>query len=113
MKKSILILSLSVSCFTVFGQELKNYFGEVYFVPGMYKRIYNSPEGSPYLSEEFVPDKINNISDTQLVRFDAVLGNVEVMITGSKVVALDNSKTYAISWLMDPIKSTKLLSILM
>ena len=97
MKKIILIVSLSVSCFTVFGQEIRNYLGDVYFVPGKYKTIYNSPEGSPYLNEEFVPAKINNISDTQLVRFDAVLGNVEVMITGSKVVALDNSKTYAIS----------------
>jgi hypothetical protein len=97
MKKMILILSLSVSCFAVFGQEQRNYFGDMYFVPGKYKTIYNSPEGSPYLNEEFVPAKINNITDTQLVRFDAVLGNVEVMITGSKVVALDNSKLYIIS----------------
>lgn len=100
MKNVILIVSLLVSCFTVFGQEQRTYFGDVYFVPGKYKTIYNSPEGSPYLNEEFVPAKINNITDTQLVRFDAVLGNVEVMITKSKVVTIENSKLYTIS-LMD------------
>ncbi|MGB5387050.1 MAG: hypothetical protein WBN20_09725 [Eudoraea sp.] len=100
MKNVILIVSLLVSCITVFGQEQRTYFGDVYFVPGKYKSIYNSPEGSPYLNEEFVPAKINNIADTQLVRFDAVLGNVEVMITESKVVTIENSKPYTIS-LMD------------
>lgn len=98
MKKMILMVSLSVSCFTLFGQQqLRNDLGDTFFVPNLYKTKYDSPEGSPYLNEEFVPAKINNIAETQLVRFDATLGKVEVMITRDKVVALDNSKPYTIS----------------
>lgn len=109
MKNVIFIVSLLVSCFTVFGQEQRNYFGDVYYVPGKYKTIYNSPEGSPYLNEEFVPAKINNITDTQLVRFDAVLGNVEVMITASKVVTIDGTKPYTISLIDGSNKVYKIL----
>jgi len=104
MKKIILIASLLAYSVTTFGQELRNQYGDIYYEPDLYKTKYNSSKGSPYLNEEFTPAKINDIEETKLVRFDAVEQNVEVMISGNKVVALDNSKSYIISLLDDSKK---------
>lgn len=82
-------------------QQLRTEFGTVYYPSNMYKTKYNAPEGSPYLYEGFKAAKINAIKESQLVRFDAVEGNVEVMINETKVVVLDNSKPYNITLLDD------------
>lgn len=82
-------------------QQLRTEFGNVYYPANMYKSKYNAPEGSPYLFEGFKAAKINAIEESQLVRFDAVEGNVEVMINEAKVVVLDNFKPYSITLLDD------------
>ena len=73
--------------------------GGVYYEPNFYRTKYDVQEGSPYLNESFVPAKIEGIEKTQLVRFDATEGQVEVMVSEDQVVVLDHSKKYAITLL--------------
>ena len=83
--------------------------GNVYYEPNFYRTKYSAPEGSPYLSEAFTPAKIEGIEKTQLVRFDAVEGNVEVMVSDDRVVVLDTSKKYRIALLDDSGKTYEIL----
>jgi len=96
-----IFLSVSVFCLGfltngVFAQELRNHLGDIYYDTNLYRNKYKVYEGSPYLNEKFTPCKINEISETQLVRFNAYEGNVEVKISTSKVVVLGDSDTYRI-----------------
>ena len=84
------------SC-SIHAQQLRNDLGDVYYEPNFYMTKYDGPEGSPYLNETFTPAKIKGIEKTQLVRFDAVEGNVEVMISEQQVLVLNNTKKYSIS----------------
>ncbi len=79
-----------------FGQELRTQFGDVYYDVNMHRGQYDGTLGSPYLNEVFVPSLINEIKVTQLVRFNAYNGTVEVKISGSKVVLLGDSVKYII-----------------
>lgn len=100
--KSIFLMGFFLMHLTISAQEqLRTEFGNVYYPANMYKTKYDTPEGTPYLYEGFKPAKINDIQETQLVRFNAVEGNVEVVISDTKVVVLDNSKLYNISLLED------------
>lgn len=100
MIKKVFIVIFLVKFITTAAQvQLRDELGTIYYTPDLYKTKYNMPEGSPYLNEKFTSAKINDIRETKLVRFDAVEGNVEVMITGTKVVVLDNSRSYIISML--------------
>ncbi len=81
------------------SQELKNKYGEVYYTRDNYKSIYKAVEGSPYLDEAFKPARINDIKETQLVRFDAVKDQVELMSRGNSVMILDDTAPYLIRML--------------
>ncbi len=100
MKKAILTLFMFINSLFFFGQQqLQNEFGGVYYDANLYKTKCQTTTGSPYLSEDFIPAKINDITKTKLVRFDAVSGNLEVLLSEGKVVALDNNTPYRISLL--------------
>jgi len=95
-----IILPIILLFFLVsYSQELKNKFGEVYYTRDNYKSIYKAVEGSPYLDEAFKPARINDIKETQLVRFDAVKDQVELMAGGNSVMILDDMAPYLIKML--------------
>lgn len=103
--KSIFLFGFFLVHLTINAQQqLRTEFGAVYYPANMYKTKYNAPEGSPYLYEGFKAAKINSIKESQLVRFDAVEGNVEVLINETKVVVLDNFKRYKITLLDNSAK---------
>lgn len=56
-------------------------------------------EGSPYLSANFTPVKINNSNETKLVRFNVVDNVIEVMIDEGKTMKLKPSEKYVIQLL--------------
>ena len=100
-----LVLNLNV-----YGQqELRTKFGDVYYAADLYKTKYNALESTPYLNEVFTPAKINDISETKMVRFDAFEDRVEVMANAKKVVILQDSQFYSISLLdgSDKLYETK------
>lgn len=80
-----------------FGQQrLLNEFGNEFYSPNLYFKKYGAPDGSPYLNDEFLPAGINDIKETQLVRFDAFEGRVEVKLSPDRVVILDSEIYYLI-----------------
>ena len=95
----VLIFCFLFLCTALHGQQLRTDLGEVYYEPNFYMTKYSGTEGSPYLNESFAPAKIEGIEKTQLVRFDAVEGQVEVMVSEDQVVVLDGSKNYVITLL--------------
>ena len=109
MKKSIVFGILLISVAVCGQQELRNRFGEVYYAANLYTTNYNAFEGTPYLNEEFTPAKINDVSETKLVRFDAFEDRVEIRVSANKVVILQASEPYVISLLdgSDRIFETK------
>ena len=109
MKKSIVFGVLLISAAVCGQQELRNRFGEVYYAANLYTTNYNAFEGTPYLNEEFTPAKINDVSETKLVRFDAFEDRVEIRVSANKVVILQASEPYVISLLdgSDRIFETK------
>ncbi|MGB5238340.1 MAG: hypothetical protein WBN59_11970 [Flavobacteriaceae bacterium] len=99
MKQRRYILILIFTGFIIdgsFAQELRTQFGDVYYDVNMHRGQYNGTLGSPYLNEVFVPCKINEIPETQLARFNAYNGTVEVKISKTKVVLLGDAVTYII-----------------
>lgn len=108
--KYFLLLGFLLLNLSVYGQiELRGDLGDVYYSKDLYKTNYNSPAGSPYLYEDFIPAKINDISETKLVRFDAFEDRVEVMVDENKVVILPDTQPFTISLLdgSDKIFETK------
>lgn len=99
MQMIILFGFLLISVAACGQQELRNRFGDVYYGANLYKTNYNAFEGSPYLNEEFTPAKINDVSETKLVRFDAFEDRVEIRVSENKVVILQVSEPYVISLL--------------
>ncbi len=96
----ILLTTLFSSIDLLYSQELRTRLGDVYYDTNMYKSKYNAPDGSPYLNESFKPCQINNINGTQLVRFNAFEGNVEVKVSATEAVVLRETESYVIT-LMD------------
>ncbi|ALM07991.1 hypothetical protein SB49_09400 [Sediminicola sp. YIK13] len=98
--KYFLILGFLLLNLTAHAQiELRGDLGDVYYSKDLYKTTYNSPEGSPYLNENFTPAKINDINETKLVRFNAYEDRIEVMVEENKVIVLPDTQTYTISLL--------------
>lgn len=79
--------------------ELRTELGDVYYSKNLYQTEYSSLEGSPYLNDNFTPAKINNITETKLVRFDAFQDRVEIMVDDDRVVILPENSKYTISLL--------------
>ena len=97
MKTKWLFYLLLISCsVSLTAQELRTRFGDVYYDANMYKKQYKAVQGSPYLDEAFASCQINDISETQFVRFNAYEGKVEARVSTTKVVELDGSDSYVI-----------------
>ena len=110
MRRIACLLGFLVINLTVYAQqELRTQFGDVYYAADLYKTKYKALESTPYLNEVFTPAKINNISKTKMVRFDAFEDRVEVMVNAKKVVILQDSQSYSISLLdgSDKLYETK------
>ncbi|MEM7381009.1 MAG: hypothetical protein AAF361_07405 [Bacteroidota bacterium] len=71
-------------------------FNELLFFVGTNTSKYDDTEGSPYIYEDFLPAKINNIKETKLVRFNAVENLIEVK-QEDKILGLTMSKAYSIT----------------
>lgn len=96
MKKRLLLITLTLVHLCAFSQQLRNKYGDVYYDPNLYGSNFNSIEGSPYLDTEFKPAKINEISETKWVRFNAFEGKVEVKEKNG-IIVLSDSDSYIIS----------------
>ncbi len=109
IKKVFFLVFLVINLTLHSQQELRNKFGDVYYAADLYKTKYNALESTPYLNEVFTPAKINNISETKMVRFDAFEDRVEVMVNAKKVVILQDSQSYSINLLdgSDKLYETK------
>jgi len=99
MKKGFIVVFLVLGLTTQAQQELRNSLGDVYYDSNLYNTKYNAQEGTPYLNEVFTPAKIDNISETKLVRFDAVEGRVEILVNDKKVLILDDAESHLITLL--------------
>lgn len=53
-------------------------------------------EGSPYITKDFKPSKINNGNKTQLVRYNAALDIMEIMKNDSDIMLLSKEHNYRI-----------------
>jgi len=90
----LIVLAFVQLC--AFSQQLRNKYGDIYYDANLYGNNYNSIEGSPYLDSEFKPAKINEISETKFVRFNAFEGKIEVK-EKSGVIVLSDSDSYVIT----------------
>lgn len=82
------------------GQNsLRDEFNQVFFSPNMYMQTYGVQDGSPYLNVEFVPARINEKEKTNLVRFNAYEGKVEVLIEANKAIELSQKEPFKIELL--------------
>lgn len=101
MNLYLLIIVGTLICSVSFGQrQIRDELGNGnFYEPNLYKSNYGSNIGSPYLNEEFLPAKVNDYKNPELVRFNAIEGTVEVLISENKVIVLDNSIPYAITLL--------------
>jgi hypothetical protein len=98
MKNTICILGFLLLHGTTYGQtQLRDRFGDLYYAPNLYQTTLITFEGSPYLTANFKPAKINDIDETIWVRFDAFKEHVEIMATGSKVIILQDKTPYSIA----------------
>ena len=91
------VLCMLICSFAGHGQQLRNELGDVYYEPNFYTSQYAGTEGSPYLSEAFIPARIDDMDKTYLVRFNAVDGTTEVMVSEQQVLVLDNSRKHVIA----------------
>ena len=57
---------------------------------------YNDVEGTKYISEEFIPSKINNLDKTYPVRFDAVDNIMEFKDNDQEIKGVTPSREYRI-----------------
>lgn len=90
------VLAFSLQAYTQ-QDFVRNRQGDVYYDANQYKAKYNNPEGSPYLDESFTAAQINDISETQFVRFNAYEGKIEAQVANNQVVELDGADTYVIT----------------
>ena len=92
---TLLILAFSLNSYSQ-NDFLRNRQGDVYYDTNQYKAKYNNPEGSPYLDDDFTQAQINEIEETQFVRFNAYEGKIEAKVSANQVVELDMSDTFTI-----------------
>lgn len=72
---------------------------ELYFTKAVKAPSYNEVVGSPYLYEEFVPAKVNDIDQTLFVRFNVYDNSIEFKGDDGKIYAMPKSNDYVIELL--------------
>ncbi|TMM53147.1 hypothetical protein FEE95_18940 [Maribacter algarum] len=102
MKRISFIPILVLACASTYGQiqQVNNgRLDELVFYVGTNSIEYDDEsEGSPYLSEAFIPANINGLKETQFVRFNAVESIIELKDMDD-VLTLSNSYDYIIELL--------------
>lgn len=94
----LILISLNVSAQIVSVRD-NTIDVETLFLGEVNKNEYNSADGSPYISNTFVPAKINDLKKTQFIRFNVVDQIVEVKTKENKAVMLDLTHDYQIKML--------------
>jgi len=93
----------AVKCFVVSAlwcqNSLRDDFNGVYYTPSLYMQKYDVQEGSPYVDVAFTPARINGRKSTNMVRFNAYEGTVEVLMADNKVIMLTDRKSFEIQLL--------------
>jgi hypothetical protein len=100
-----LILTLCVSSISLCGQanitvRQNGPNTELYFNRAVMAPTYNEVIGSPYLYEEFVPAKVNEIEMTHFIRFNVFDNNIEFKGDDGLVYSMTKPNDYSIK-LMD------------
>jgi hypothetical protein len=94
MKKAVLLLLLASS--SLWSQVITEVTNDNYDLVTNYVRTnnidYSLVDGSPYLNPNFAPAKINEIKETQFVRFNVVENTIEIQLPGNKIIAIDFTK---------------------
>ncbi len=96
--KSVLFITCSILFFqNVCAQNsLRDESNQVFFTPNMYMQTYGVQDGSPYLDAKFTPARINDKEKTNLVRFNAYEGKVEVSVEANKAIELSQKEPFRI-----------------
>ena len=98
--KASLVLLLSLLLFSTFlskaqqpGVEVRgNVIETRLHLNGIDPSKYNTVEGTPYINPEFISAKINDIEETQFIRFNIADNNIEVKTDGGKIALLNMEK---------------------
>ncbi|NNK76939.1 MAG: hypothetical protein HKP42_12860 [Maribacter sp.] len=72
---------------------------ELYFNRAVMAPTYNEVIGSPYLYEDFLPAKVNNIPTTHFIRFNVFDNNIEYKGQDNIIYAMAKSYDYVIELL--------------
>ena len=99
--KGLLVLVLSITSISIFGQarvtvRQNGANTELYFNKAVKAPTYNEVVGSPYLYEEFVPAKVNDIDMTL---FNLYEDSIEFKGEDGKVYTMPKSNEYIIKLL--------------
>jgi hypothetical protein len=102
--KALIILTLLVSAFSSYGQArikaIQNGANtELYFNRTVMAPTYDEVIGSPYLYEDFIPAKVNDIPSTHFIRFNVYDNSIEYKGDDNVIYALEKSYDYSIELL--------------
>lgn len=103
--RAVIFLTFFSGSITVYGQArvttVKNGPNtELYFTKAVKAPTYNEVIGSPYLHDEFVPAKVNEIEVTHFIRFNVFDNSIEFKGDNDKVYSMTKPNDYIIK-LMD------------
>lgn len=101
MKKTMLITAILLFTFSTHAQLRNRVFNDPNFprVSGIATSsniVYLDVEGTPYITEDFVPAKINNSKKIYHVRYDAYADLMEVKEEDGELTLLDKNREYIV-----------------
>ena len=104
LNRLVFILAFGIVSVTAFGQSRvtvrqNGANTELYFTKAVKAPTYNEVVGSPYLYEEFVPAKVNDIDKTLFVRFNVYDNSIEFKGDDGKIYSMPKSNDYVIELL--------------
>ena len=99
--RAVIFLTFFSGSITVYGQArvkaIQNGANtELYFNRAVMAPTYNEVIGSPYLYEDFLPAKVNNIPNTHFIRFNVFDNNIEYKGQDNIIYAMAKSYDYVI-----------------
>jgi hypothetical protein len=112
MKKLIFTVAwlIVTGIFAQIQQPRNDSFNELVFFVGTNNPEFEKAEGSRYLNADFVPARVNQIRETQLVRFNVVENAIEVKKGSEQIMTLSTSYKYTITLLDGSDKTYETLS---
>jgi hypothetical protein len=112
MKKLIFTVAwlIVTGIFAQIQQPRNDSFNELVFFVGTNNPEFEKAEGSRYLNADFVPARVNQIRETQLVRFNVVENAIEVKKGSEQIMTLSTSYKCTITLLDGSDKTYETLS---